>query len=181
MKFCDKRGAIGLSVNAIIIIIISIILFSIGMTLLFKFIDASEETQDLLNQQIITAIESRLIQQNKLVALPFNSAVLEVGDSKVFGIGYRNIQPEAAFSIAISFSQGSTYHDGTPITEVINIEEWFLWQKDQGIVEENAIANSAIRVEVPLDAESGNYIFNVEVKYNSGPYGKRQKINIQVK
>ena len=179
-----KRGALGLSVNAIIVIILSIILFSAGISLMFKFINTGEETQDLLNQQIIGAIEARLIQQNKLVALPFNSAILEAQDNKVFGIGFRNIEAEAEFTVIVSISAGS------PI-QSIDAAKWFFYDTTPILLEENEIGNLALRIEIPNEAELGKYIFNVEVvklgKYLGNnrneyiSYGPRQKINIEVR
>jgi hypothetical protein len=179
-----KKGALGLSVNAIIVIILSIVLFSAGISLMFKFISTGEETQDLLNDQIISAIEGRLIQQNKLVALPFNSAILEAQDSKVFGIGFRNIEEKADFTVIVDLSAGSPMQG-------VDAPDWFLYDTTPIILDENEIGNLALRVQVPLDAELGKYIFNVEIvtlgavvgtdRIEYTNYGPRQKINIEVR
>ena len=166
-----KRGAIALSVNAIIIIILSIIIFAAGIALLYQFISSAEETQDLLNQQLVNSIESRLVQQNKLVVLPFNTAVLNAGDNKIFGLGFKNIEEERQFTVEIKLSAGSPM-PGDP--------SWFLYENTY-LVKENDIQNVAIRSQVPNEAEAGIYIFNVEVKVDGIRYGNRQKLNIEVR
>ena len=56
----DRKGAIQLSMSALVIIIISVFVLATGITLLFKFIDVSVDTKERLDARTEAEIDNLL-------------------------------------------------------------------------------------------------------------------------
>ena len=57
----NKKGAIQLSMSALVIIIISLFVLATGISLLFKFIDTSEDVKERLDARTEAEIENLLL------------------------------------------------------------------------------------------------------------------------
>src|SRR3989344_2758265 len=86
-----KKGAIGLAVDVLVIIIISLVILAGGITILYKFIGGAEQTKAQLDERTNQELERLLVDQGQQVALPLHTAAIERGDSHVFGLGILNI------------------------------------------------------------------------------------------
>src|SRR3989344_8163548 len=87
----DTKGAIELSMNMLVMIIISIVILTGGMVLLYKFIGGAEDIKSQLDTRTDSELERLLVDQGKQVALPLHTATVTRGESHVFGIGILNI------------------------------------------------------------------------------------------
>jgi hypothetical protein len=169
-----KQGAIGLSINMIVIVLISLVVLGFGVSFLFKLIGGAEDFQGQISQQTSDRIQQLLIDEGKIVALPLHNANLYKGDSHIFGLGILNTQEDNnEFRISISAE------DKNPST---NSLDWVLYDEEWIIIQQHAHHTEAISVEVPKDAKSGTYIFNAKVIGKvHGQYGNRQKFTVVVK
>lgn len=170
-----NKSAISLSINFLVVIIISLVVLGFGITLLFKFMGGAEDIKGKLDQRTQEQIEHLLIDEGKKVALPLHHANLYGGGEKAFGVGIRNIdflQFGDKFRINI---EANTPSD-------TNANEWFLYFKEDLTIEENEHHVEPIMVSVPDNAAKGLYIFDVTVfdSFNK-PYGNKQKLTVNVK
>ncbi|MEM3154374.1 MAG: hypothetical protein QW165_02275 [Candidatus Woesearchaeota archaeon] len=98
-----KRG-FELGIGMIVLIILSILIFSLSLYFLFKWFGSAEELKAEIDrstrEQIITALKSG----NQLVAIPNAIRETKRGSAATFGVGIRNLAAEKQFSMAASFS-----------------------------------------------------------------------------
>ena len=189
-----KKGTLNLSIEIIVIVIISMVILTSGIVLLYKFMNQAEEIKDDLDQRTEEELERLLVDQGKQVALPFYSANLYPGDSKVFGLGILSLEGND-FKINIELSratskEGNLLYDPEPPEELIvkqDVEKWLLYPyKDEVLgMEENEHQKIGILVKVSKEAAKGEYIFNVKVlksPFNpvTDQYGTTQKLVIKV-
>lgn len=175
-----------MSVETLVVIIISLVVLAGGMTLLYKFIGGAEDTKDLLDQKTDDELERLLADQGKQVALPRNIATVERGESHVFGVGILNVDSAGtgdSFTIDVNPNQGV---DESGNIMAINSDEiksnWLLWNNGAIAISEGDHSKESILVKIPDGALKGEYIFDVLVYDAQGEqYGNKQKIVVKVK
>ena len=179
-----KKGTLDLSINILVIVIISMVILSSGIILLYKFIGQAEEIKIDLDQRTEDELERLLVDQGKQVALPFYSANLFPGDSKVFGLGILSLN-NYEFRLDIQLSK-AVDEEGNDITliEKINAEKWLLYPyKDEILkMDENEHQKVSILVKASKEAVKGEYIFDVKIlqQPENTLYGNVQKLVIKV-
>ena len=85
-----KKAAIELSVSFIIVLIISIVIFSMGIYLANKFFSHGQGMIFTFDERTMQEIEN-LLDDGSRVVIPFNNKVIHNGESDTFGIGVLNI------------------------------------------------------------------------------------------
>ena len=154
----EKRGAVGLTINTLVIVIISLVILSSGVTLLYKFIGGAQQVQRDLDQRTANELERLLVDQGKMVALPLQSATVFRGETHVFGIGILNIRSDLdQFQITVVYSEG--FNQQNELIPNVDLDEWLLYNEETLLIEENEHKKEGILVSVPKNAESGRYIF----------------------
>jgi len=98
-----KKG-MELSLTVLILIILSIIIFIGGMSLLWKFFQGAESIKGGIDMQTKNQIESLLREGNELVAIPVNTQTAAVGKELAYGLGIRNIQETQGFTVKLNFA-----------------------------------------------------------------------------
>lgn len=177
----DKKAAVELSVNVLVVIIISLVILAGGITLLYKFIRGAEEQQEALDQRTQQELEHLLVNQGKRVALAFNTATISRGESHLFGLGILNVGEMADFNIIVELSQAVDETETAMTPEPDIVERWILYDTSSFKIEQNQNVKELISVGVPKTALKGQYIFNVRVMSNAQQYGNTQKISVTVK
>lgn len=182
----SKKGAMELSMNTIVIVIISLVILGSGITLLYKFIGGAEDIKSKLDERTDDELERLLVDQGKQVALPLHIANVERGDSHVFGIGILNTDDNL-----------ETFHLEVSLSKVINLQEedittsdevqkeapetWLLYNDQEFNIKESQHYKEEIVVNIPEEALTGQYIFNAKVFSNELQYGNTQKFYVNVK
>ncbi|MFH1134112.1 MAG: hypothetical protein V1735_06490 [Nanoarchaeota archaeon] len=109
-----RRGAIELSLNFLVILIISIAVLSFGFYFVKKVITKAEDTRLIIDSQLQKEIENMLTDPSKPVAIPYNRKTIRVGDAQMIGFGVSNVLATAGseddFQIQILFTK---YYDET--------------------------------------------------------------------
>ena len=82
-----KKGAISLSVNIMVILIISIFILGLGISFLAKLMGTGETVKDQLDAETERQLEQLLVKQGDKVALPLNKITLHRGQDHIFGVG----------------------------------------------------------------------------------------------
>jgi hypothetical protein len=181
----QKRGAIGLSINMLVVIIMSIVILVGGIAFLYKMIGDTEGIQKSLNEGTRRELDRLIMGQGKRVAIAFQSQTLNRGDSHIFGIGILNIDSTLSdFYMDVQVSK-FTDKTGVELTNTVDVDEWVRYSRGPYPILENEMHSESIRIEVPKTAESGEYIFNARV-YSSviaagNEYGNTQKFYVMVK
>lgn len=190
----NKRGVLGLSVETLVVIIISMIILVGGISLLYKFIGGAEEIKADLDERTKVEIERIILDEGKQVVLPFHTATINRGENHVFGIGILNIRsadadgnPQTHFTLHVApktyIDLGGVTTDIDPYTDSSRTEQrWLLYNDRDMIIQENEHRTESILVAVPIDALIGQFIFDATVEdADHKLYGNVQKFYVTVK
>jgi len=170
----NKKGAIGLSMNVLVIIIISLVILGGGVTLIYNFISMAEKQKQILDRKTEMELERLLTNSGKQIVLSLNSFSLHPGDDRTVGIGILNIKEEGYFNIEISSVK--FVEDNVEV----NIDDWFLYNTESFTLEENEMHKEAIMINIPNNAQKGRYIINFLVNKDNEKYGNTQKFTLTV-
>jgi hypothetical protein len=182
----NKKAAIELSMNTLVIIIISLVILGSGIALLYQFIGSATDTKKLLDERTNTELEHLLVDQGKQVALPLHVATLSGGESHLFGVGILNSDAKkfgTEFVINIELNKFIDKNNEDKTTELQETaESWLLYTPETIKLEENENTKESILVDIPADAPKGQYIYDVIIKAKDNkPYGTKQKMIVNVK
>lgn len=159
-----KRGSIELSINTLVVVMISLVILGLGITLLYQFIGGAAEIQGHLDQRTEDELEHLLTDQGKRVALPLHTANVPPGESHTFGIGILNIGEEKQeyYLIILGVNYITENGDIKQVPPEV-IDEWILYNNEALNVEPADNRKEPILVAVPENAPRGQYIFKAKV------------------
>ena len=173
-----NKKAIQLSINFVVIIILSITVFISGLYYLNKIFKGAEKTTDAYYQQFDKQMQDVMCSSLERVCIPKDRAVIGKTNGAVFGVGILNVLGSAKdFTISVGFDKGYQ-NDGTVINSCSGCDI----QHVQGdfTIKNNEQENRAILINIP-GGQSGTYIFNVNIKYDgSTPYDSVHKLYVEV-
>ena len=180
----QRKGAIGLSINTLVVIIISLVVLGGGITLMYQFIGGATDIKTQLDSRTDAELERLLVDQGKLVALPLHVSTVERGESHVFGIGILNIgEVGDKFFVKVDPVKviNEQEEDITNADILNSAYSWLLFDDSEITIKEGQHYKEVISVDVPADAVVGQYIFNAKVFAGAEQYGKTQKFYVTVK
>jgi len=161
-----KRGAIELSANFLVIIIISIVVLAGGLTLFFKLKDSTQKYVNDLDSQTQDKLKSMMLSNNYRVAVYPSDLELGTGDAKLVGIGITNNYPDlpsTTFDIVISVKYHSdpTAGGGSPANF---LEAKFYDMSSYTVsIEPTVQVTKGILIKMP-DSTPGQYVYTITVK-----------------
>ena len=160
-----KKG-FQLSMNFIVIIILSIIILFFGILFGRNIITEGLEMNDKIGEQTRVEIE-RMLESNARVAIPLSKQVIKRGNFGKFGLGILNIdENNPDFRVNVELDKGVT-EEGIDIPpEDIPAEftdSQHLVYRSLMNIPVNKKDYTAIAIAVPKTVLSGTYIFNVYV------------------
>jgi len=179
-----KKGAIGLSVNLLVTVLISLVILSGGIVLLYKFIGGAEDIKNTLDTRTEQELERLLIDEGKKIAFPKRTATIFRGETHLFGLGILNLMNNHQdFSITIEFSKAFDETEKEILINKNEVESWILYNKGKLIIEENQHHTEPILAKVPKNAKKGTYLFNLKVWQTLyvDQYDNTKKLNLVVK
>ena len=175
----NKKAAIELSLNFIVILIISIVIFGFGIQFISKLSSQATELQDLTISDLDDRIGNLVCESSERVCVGIDRKTIKRTKFDVFGLKIVNILATQNFDIIVSRPSPPGYtKNNVGITSDNLIET----PKSRSVViEKNEEKNLGIGIQVPSSAEPGTYIFNVEIKTADGkPYSQIQKLYVDV-
>ena len=180
-----KKGVLDLPVNMLVVIIISIVILTSGMALLFQFIEGAENIKVDLDLRTKEELQRLLVEQGKQVALPLHEAIVPRGESHVFGLGILNSgsNGEEEFHLTLELAKVTDdfNHDITAEVDRNEVKDWLLYDKDPLVITENDHREEPILVHVDKNAVKGTYLFHVRVLLaNQQQYGNLQTFIVTV-
>lgn len=165
-----KKKGIELSINLLVILIISIVLFGFGMIFVKKIFNLTTEKHDEITEITKNQIESMLDSGEK-IAMPETTLKLRKGDSGVFGIGVLNTDtdPNPIYkNFYIKIAPGNAYKaDGTQTSNSITPNDIVIRKGNPYVIEVNKKEVYSVIVKVPTGATPGTHILNVYVCHNN--------------
>lgn len=169
----DKKG-IELSINFIVIIVIAVIVFFFGVRFIYNLASQAMEIEKLTSDELDARIGSLLCEGSEKVCLGIDRKVIKRGNFDVFGLKIINIVNSQNFDIIVNRpSPGGYTKEGIPIQN-----DNLIWNPKtrSAFLKRNEEKEFGIGIEVPKDAKSGIYIFDVKVM----PYDSLHKIYVEV-
>ncbi len=167
-----NKKAIQLSVNFLVVVILSLVMLGMGMFLLTQFFDFGEEIKDQISEKEEEAIEAAL-QQGELISIPLYSKTVEKGETELFGYGVYNVEVPSDFKIV---DVGGIDENG----ESFSTDDWLVYDDSEFYLEKNEQKKGEIAVTVPDDAVIGTYVFTFEVKRKDGGDWERYPLSNSV-
>ena len=179
----NKKG-IELSMNFIVILIISIIIFGFGVRFIYTLSSKATELQGLTLGELDDRIGNLICEGSDRVCVGQDKKTIQRGKFDVFGLKIINIlDNEKEFSIEIKPTSSlflgfqkdkSQIPPDKPLTVIPQLRP--------ATIEKNEERNFGIGVQVPSDAVAGTYIFNINVTIGltGAEYVKVQKLYVDV-
>ncbi len=181
----NSKGAIGLSINVIVLIIISLVILALGINLLYTFIEDTNQLHGDIDERTKQELEKLLIQGGNLVALPFDNVDLLPSQSHSFGLGIRNIRGEGDFQVRVILARMAVPDNPDLLADnqqqkddIVN--KWLLYNTGNIPLKEHDSHTETILVTVPADTLPGKYIFRVEVRKSGQEYANPQLFIVNV-
>ena len=177
-----NKKAFQLSVTFLVMIIITIVIFSFSLYLIKQFFTATGEIEKQISGDIQKEIERRLRESGEKVAIPINQGEINIGDSKAFGLGIMNTLggPPTTFHITMNLAEnplrdtfGHYTLDGDfvedSLADPVFINENWLFENIPSVEIENneqVVIPLTIRVDpkhslITKSQEDTTYVFNV--------------------
>ncbi len=165
-----NKKALEMSVGLIVVLILSILIFILAMSFLFKWFGQAEELKAEIDKQTQEQILSALSSGNQLVAIPITIQTVKRGESKTFGVGIRNIEAERQFSMAAAYSAAYTPNgDALPVDVQYITDKWLgtFATTSTFILKKNEQKSLPLLIRIDAAIASGrptpigDYVFNV--------------------
>ena len=171
----NKKGAIGLAMNIIVILIISVVILTGGILFIQQLIGGAEDIKAQLDQKTEDEIQRLITDQGKKVALPLHTVTIEAGNNHVFGLGILNLPDSGGDRFKIIVGEPKVLRPDDSVYTSEELDEfgpnygldWVLFNLDEMLISENQYRSEPLLVNVPKNAKKGTYIYNVQVNYNN--------------
>ena len=175
----SKKGSIELSVSFMVKLIIAIVVFGFGLTIIGNIMSTAEsgELTSQIDQQMEDQIRMLMDTGDRIVIFPEEHR-LSINTPATYALGILNVldlpSPAVLFSVDIQchsyVSPGGDYSENCDYAN-----QWILGPADERILN-NAEATLGIAIRPGSDAEFGTYVYNVKVNYDhdsgaKGVYG----------
>ena len=167
MKKVAKK-AIELSINFLVMLILSIVIFGFGIAFIYNTITNSENLRDMTLEELDDQIEDLLCESADKVCLGINTQTMEKGDVHIFGVKVINIddvEPDHSFTVYVEesgyISKDGIYSSLFPSITDIDAKP----QKRTEKIEAHEEKDMGIGFHLK-NAAAGKYIFTVYSCYD---------------
>lgn len=175
----DNKKSIELSLNFIIVLILSIILFGFGVSFISRLSSQATELQEITTGELDERIGNLVCEGSDRVCIGIDRKTIRRTKFDVFGVKITNILDTQNFDILVARPTPSGY---TKTKQDIPSDS-LLWnpQSRSVLIEKNEEKILGIGVQVPASAVSGTYIFDIKIQTADGkPYSATQKLYVDV-
>ncbi len=170
MRRLKKRGALELSINAIVIVILAMTLLGLGLGFvrnMFRDItDTTGQVQDQMKEQILDDLRTG----NKKLSFPSQQITIEGGGEQIIAIGVKNLQP-GPLQYKIELFEISDNGASTPISSSSSLESGdaysFFWDITTQKLSPGDSQVFGITLKASRSSE-GTKLFKIKIKPVSG-------------
>jgi len=166
-----NKKAITLSINSLVVIILSLVILSLGIILMRGFFRSTAEIKASIDTQTEAKIAS-LLAEGEPLAVPVNRKTVPTKQHTTFGLGILNIfqdSPQTVFNIDVRFT--NAFNKMNVKIEGVDAGKWILYDEEPLTLEANEQKIIPILISVSADAVPGTYIFTIEATAAGQPYG----------
>ena len=174
-----SKRAIELSMNFIVIIIITIIIFSFGILFIRNLSQNANDLTQLTLKDIDQRISDLSCDGSSRVCISPDTITIQKKKFDVFGIKIINAGNDANFIITVTYQSPLGYKkDASPITSPpLKLNP----SAPRAVsIMKNDGKKIGIGVEVPANAVSGTYILDIDIRTSAGLYVPIQKLYVNV-
>ena len=175
-----KKG-IELSLNFLVTIIIALVIFGFGVRFIYTLASQATELESMTTDELDKKIGQLLCESTERVCIGIDKKTIQKGKFDVFGIEVININQGSNFEMEIK-PTGYIKNNG-PIMPVGQGKLKLKYRQDF-FIGRNEEESLGVGVEVSRGAESGAYIFDVQVKQitdaGAVPYAGLHKLYVDV-
>lgn len=103
MRLTNKKGALSLAINSIVVIVIAFVILGLGLGFVKNQLGSAEESTTAVQEQIRQQIMEDITSSNKKLNFPAQTLNIEKGKSKDIAIGVKNDRNgDLGFTIQVS-------------------------------------------------------------------------------
>jgi uncharacterized membrane protein len=177
----DRKGAIELTANFIIVIVISSIILVGGLALFYNLRDDITDYKDTIDSQTEDRVKSMMLNNGARVAVYPHELEVSPGDGQPVGLGITNIlNADKTFNIAITIKHyASSTAEPTPVTPLAD-EYYFISSSSIPVAPGNQEVKS-ILIRIPKGADKGQYIYTIKVVDSADPSVNYDAVQVAVK
>ena len=175
-----NKNSMELSLNFLVIIIISITIFGFGIYFISNLAQQAEDLRKLTLSQIDEQISGLACEGSDRICIVAEKKKIQRGKVSIFGIKILNVLDSKNFQIVANPSSPLGYkRDNSPITSPALIINPPLGRTES--INKNEDKTVGIGVQVPKDAPiGGTYIIDVEIRNGGNLYVPLQKLYVEV-
>ncbi len=171
----NKKAAIELSMNFLVVIIISIVIVGLGMILFFNLKGNAEDYKDTIDQQTQEQLKALMLNNNYKVAVYPNQLTIDNGKGEMVGLGIKNeFNEKREFTIELI----SVKYYETSDSTADDIDTWNVNEQTNEIqfyqpsfIKPKEQKTTGILIKMPSNAVSGEYVVTLKILEGSKDYG----------
>ena len=179
MELIKSKKAIELSLTFLVTIITAVVIMAFGVRFLYSLTSEATELDKISTEQLDKRFAELSCSSNDKVCIGIIREIIPKGKTNAFGLKIINIGATTEFNVEVNPSNAFDKQNNE-IPNSIKSK----YNNDGIEIEKNEEKSLGIGFEVPKDAVSGTYVFDVEVKYNVNDvfvqYDELQKIYVEV-
>jgi len=184
-----KKAAIELSLNFIVVLVISIVIFGFGVAFISRLYRQAIDIQDMTISELDGRIGQLVCEGSDRVCIGVDRKTIPRTEFKVFALNIINIldppqgNTQVIFDVKVSPSSPIGYKKDKQVIQPIGSFKGLVVNPvtRDVVMKKNEERSIGIGIQAPADAVSGTYIFNVEIKTLDGkPYSAVQKLYVDV-
>lgn len=166
-----RKKGIELSINVLIVVILSIAILVMGIVFFNKFLTGAEKIRKGYDQRTAEELENLLVQGEK-VAIPFPKQDARKGDTVIFGLGiYNSMKDEPSYEFRVNVQCSTAFKEKTEhseyCTSYFSGGDNIVYNQNDLTIKNNERHKMPIAITFPKNVEEGTYIFNVCVCYGA--------------
>lgn len=188
----NRRAAIELSANVIMIMVISSVILGLGLMLFFNLKGQAERYTDTIEQQTAEQLQALMLNDNSRVAIYPNDLTIQPGKSQMTTVAVQNmLDGEFYFSSPAVTAMNVTWFT-SPTSDPQKIDPVYplplnnpnAWWKNSNaiIVSNTGVQNylnlgkinpgeqgfKNILIKMPKTAKQGQYVITINIRYSPG-------------
>ncbi|PIN78647.1 hypothetical protein COV16_05655 [Candidatus Woesearchaeota archaeon CG10_big_fil_rev_8_21_14_0_10_34_8] len=186
----NKKAAIQLSVQFIVLTVLALITLGIGFYLVTNIFTTAEEYKVILDKETQENIISTLKKSGEILSLPITSYTIKRGDNEIVAFGVlNNIGTDSTFTISIVCTEAIAPDDtelcavnkGIPCGESAGqCSRWIILDTEEETLQNRESLVAGLFIQVPNNAPSGIFGYSIKVYTGNTQYGTTKKLYITV-
>lgn len=167
-----KKGAIEMSMQTIIVVVIGITLLTLGLQFVYKTFSDVGSQQKAVDEATKKQLRELFGESDDPVALVTNSISIKQGASEDFAVGFKNIgTTQGTFSYKVLLESGPVDSVDWLSSESVNLDEFEVGENKDEL----------LALDVPDDAVPGTYRFKIQLTCSADGCGTGKKFPFTIR